>query len=1082
MTTMPKSALAMPSAQSSLPSLQHDISSRAFMDEAEALKTLIESLEPVSGMEAAIKSRAEALVKDLRKASGAGVEAFLHEYGLDTREGIAVMCLAEALLRIPDATTANRLIRDKLEGGEWEKYVGESDSFFVNASSWGLLLTGKVIDLGSEDKPSNIIGKLVSKFGEPVIREALKKAMRVIGGQFVLGEDVDAALDRSSSWLGQGYRFSYDILGEGARSDAQALHYVESYRHAITQIGAYAKNKTLYEAPGISVKLSALHPRYQFAKQERVLKELLPRLREILLAAKEHGITVSIDAEEATRLDIELILFSEIFADPAFTGWNGIGFVLQAYQKRAFYVIDYLRALAEKHHRIMPLRLVKGAYWDSEVKWAQVGGLPGYPVFTRKEHTDVSYLACANKILAAKGCFYPQFATHNARTVATIEALAKHYHVKPGDFEFQRLHGMGEKLHGRVVETHPCRIYAPVGPHKDLLAYLIRRLLENGANTSFVNLLMDENVSLSDLLADPVEKTAKNFLPLEGGGGESQTSRWGSHSTATDPHPSLPLSGGGLSLPLPHSLYGTARKNSAGLDLGNLTMMEKLEQQLASFNDARWSGEPMLAEATRESGWRDVNEPANLSRTTGKARSASKEDLSVAIEYAEKAFPRWAATPVSERARILNLAADKLEANSGELIALLSREAGKTISDGIAEVREAADFCRYYAAEAVKLMTPENLVGPTGESNRLAAHPRGIFGCISPWNFPLAIFTGQVVAALATGNCVLAKPADQTTLIAACAVALLHEAGIPKDVLQLVPGPGRVIGNGMVEDNRINGIVFTGSMETARTINQTLAKRDGAIPVLIAETGGQNCMVVDSSALIEQAIDDIILSAFGSAGQRCSALRVLYVQDDIADQLMELLAGAMQELKLGYPLELATDIGPVIDGSARKSLYAHIERMQQEARLVATAPIAPEMATQGYFVAPHAFEIQSIKQLPNEVFGPVLHIIRFKASELEKVASDINSTGFGLTFGLQSRIEDHVRFFTTHIKAGNMYINRSMTGAVVGVQPFGGEGLSGTGPKAGGPLYLSRFVTERTVTVNTAAIGGNLALLSGKSN
>jgi len=1042
---------ARTAAPSSLLPMQRDISGLAFMDEADAVGAMVESLANLSDMESAIRARAEQLVKNLRKASGAGVEAFLHEYGLDTREGVAVMCLAEALLRIPDAETANRLIRDKLEGGEWEKYTGASDSLFVNASSWGLLLTGKMVDLGTDgEKPAHILGKLVSKFGEPVIREALRQAMRFIGAQFVLGEDVDAALDRSAPWLGKGFRFSYDILGEGARSDKQAMHYVEAYRHAIRRIGAYAKNKTLYEAPGISVKLSALHARYQFAQEDRVLSELLPRLKEILLAAREHHITVSIDAEEATRLDIELIVFSALFSDPDFIGWNGIGFVLQAYQKRAFYVIDLLQELARKHHRIMPIRLVKGAYWDSEIKWAQVGGLPGYPVFTRKEHTDVSYLACANKILAAQGCFYPQFATHNARTLATIETLARHYRLKPGDFEFQRLHGMGEKLYDQVIREHPCRIYAPVGPHKDLLAYLIRRLLENGANTSFVNLLMDEDIPLSELLADPVIKAQKIG---------------GTQNTIT---------------PQPADLYGTARKNSSGLDLGNLAMTDALKAQLATFADTQWNSEPMLAVRCKDSGASEVVEPARLTKPVGKAKSAGKDDLAAAIQAANREFPRWSTTSVTERARILNAAADKLEAHRGEFIALLAREAGKTIPDGIAEVREAADFCRYYAAQSIKLMTPERLSGPTGESNQLTLYPRGIFGCISPWNFPLAIFTGQVVAALATGNCVLSKPAGQTTLIAAQAVALLHEAGVPRGALQLVPGSGRVIGNGMVEDPRIAGIVFTGSTDTAQHINQTLAKRKGPIVPLIAETGGQNCMVVDSSALLEQAIDDIVLSAFGSAGQRCSALRVLYVQDDIADQLMDLLAGAMQELRLGYPMELSTDVGPVIDGEARKTLHAHIERMNHEARLIANAPLSSELAMGGYFVAPHAFEIESIKQLPNEVFGPILHIIRFKASELQKVADEINSTGFGLTFGLQSRIEDHVQFFASRIRAGNMYVNRSMTGAVVGVQPFGGEGLSGTGPKAGGPVYLTRFLTERTLTVNTAAIGGNLALLSGK--
>ncbi len=1051
---MAKPAIHTAEAASPL-ALQQDISGKAWLPEKESVERLLVQLAHLSGMEKDIRREAEALVGKIRAHKSAiGVEAFLHEYGLDTREGVAIMCLAEALLRIPDSETANRLIRDKFESTEWEKHLGGSESLFVNASSWGLLLTGKVVELGAgtEAKPAHILGKLVSKFGDPVIREALKSAMRFIGTQFVLGETIDEALTRSKSYGEKGYRFSYDILGEGARSDVQAQAYVAAYRHAIAEIGKAAKGKPLFEAPGISVKLSALHPRYQFSQKDRVLKELLPRLKEILLLAKQYGITVSIDAEEATRLDIEMLLFSEIFADAAFTGWNGIGFVVQAYQKRAFYVIDYLIVLSRRYHRVIPVRLVKGAYWDSEIKWAQVGGHPAYPVFTRKEHTDVSYLACADKILAAHDCFYAQFATHNARSFATIGQMAKHHRVNKEEFEFQRLHGMGEGLYDAAVVGHPCRIYAPVGPHKDLLAYLIRRLLENGANTSFVNLLMDEETPLDVLLADPVAKTRQ--------GGATPNS----------------------AIPLPRGIYGKARKNSGGYDLGNLDMCDRLQAQLAAFGQKKWQAAPSCASGKAAGIAREIVEPARLENIVGEATNIAAEELPRAIEAAHKAFAGWAKTPVAVRAEMLESVADRMEENAAELIALLSREAGKTIADGISEVREAADFCRYYAAEAKKLMhEPETLAGPTGESNTLRLVPRGVFGCISPWNFPLAIFTGQVAAALATGNCVLAKPAAQTPLVAAYAVRLMHEAGIPREAVQLIPGSGSVIGKALTEDGRISGIVFTGSMETAQSINRALAARKGAIPAFIAETGGQNCMVVDSSALLEQAVDDIVLSAFGSAGQRCSALRVLYVQEDIAEPLMDLLAGAMQELRLGHPMDFATDVGPVIDGEARRELYRHIERMQQEASLVAASPVAPAIAAAGSFVAPHAFEIKNIRQLEGEVFGPVLHIIRFKASELEQVAEDINSTGFGLTFGLQSRIEDHIDFFASRIKAGNMYVNRGMTGAVVGVQPFGGEGLSGTGPKAGGPHYLLKFLNERTLTINTTAIGGNLALLSGEN-
>lgn len=987
------------------------------MDEAGAVSQLLDALPMAETMEPAVRARAEALVKNIRRQrSAAGIEAFLHEYGLNTREGVAIMCLAEALLRIPDGETADRLIHDKLGGAEWSRHLGGSESLFVNASSWGLFLTGKVVTLGE----TSAIGKLVSKFGEPVVREALKSAMRLIGSQFVLGEGVKEALKETAPYLKKRYSFSYDILGEGARSDAQAEGYMKAYREAITHISKQARGKPLFEAPGLSVKLSALHPRFQLTQKERVMDELLPRIREIALLAKKHGVAISIDAEESSRLDISLLLFSRLFADKAFTGWNGLGFVVQAYQKRAFYLIAYLEKLARRHHRILPLRLVKGAYWDSEIKWAQTLGLPEYPVFTRKEHTDVSYLACADRILASTDCFYPQFATHNARTLATIEWLAKQHHVSADAFEFQRLFGMGEKLYEQLVSDYRCRIYAPIGPHKDLLAYLIRRLLENGANTSFVHLLMDENTPLFDLVADPVAKARRS-------GGKGNTD-----------------------IPLPAGIYGD-RKNSSGIDLGNLAMVEALEKALAAA-------------------------PAKLPAAP---EEATARHIAAAIAAAANQFPRWAETPVSERAYALNNAADHLEKNSAELIALLAREAGKTIADGIGEVREAADFCRYYAAQAGQLLAqPQPFTGPTGEHNALKLSPRGVFGCISPWNFPLSIFIGQVAAALATGNCVVAKPAEQTPRIARRAAELLYTAGIPRQALQLVYGDGKA-GAALVEDERISGIVFTGSVETAKSIHRALAARPGPIVPFIAETGGINCMVVDSSALLEQAVDDILLSAFGGAGQRCSALRVLYAQQDIADALIALLEGAMQELALDDSLALSTDIGPVIDAEARKSLHRHIERMQKEARLIAAAPLSPSVAAGGHFVAPRAYEIKTIRQLPEEIFGPVLHVVRFSASKLEQVAADINSTGYGLTFGLASRIQERVDFFAARIRAGNFYVNRSMVGAVVGVQPFGGEGLSGTGPKAGGPHYLPRFLTERSLTVNTAAIGGNLQLLSG---
>ncbi len=998
------------------------ISQHAFDDEAACIERLLRELQPIEALDAAIMTKAKHWTAKIRAGGiGPGMEAFLHTYGLNTREGIALMCLAEALLRIPDAVTANRLIHDTFEGKDWRESMEGNESWVVSASSWGLLLTGKVVDFEEEGAGgiTRTLRGLAAKLGGPIIRQALKQAMRVIGAQFVLGETIDEGLAHSSTWLKKGFRFSYDILGEGARSDAQAQAYVKAYHAAIARIGDSAKNIPLFEAPSISVKLSALHSRYSLSQRERVLAELAPRLKSILLLAKQHNISVSIDAEEANRLDIELELFAHIVADPAFAGWNGIGFVLQAYQKRAFYVVDFLQALAKQHQRIIPLRLVKGAYWDSEIKHAQIHGLPDYPVFTHKAHTDVSYLACAHKIMQCAQYFYPQFATHNARTIASIEEVASHYGIKNNAYEFQRLHGMGEALHEHVIATHASRIYAPIGEHKDLLAYLIRRLLENGANTSFVHLLMDDNVPMEQLLADPIQQ-AKHI--------------------------------GARALPLPAALYGD-RKNSSGFDLGYLHQRKKLEQALHNNGD--------------------------VMSTLPAITPTSPAALAASIGVAVKGYHAWSTTSVEQRCRIVEAVADSFEQHADTFIALLSQEAGKTLPDAMSEVREAADFCRYYALHARKLMgTPETLRGPTGELNQLSLHPRGVFACISPWNFPLAIFTGQVVAALVAGNAVIAKPAEQTPHIAALAIQLMHAAGIPADVLHLAIGKGSVIGNALTADARIAGVVFTGSGEVATIINRSLANRDGAIVPFIAETGGQNCMVIDSSALLEQAVDDVMLSAFGSAGQRCSALRVLYVQEDIADAFLVLLKGAMAELNVSAPHEISTDIGPVIDAPAQQALLAHIEHMKATQQWVAAAPTAKAA---GHFVVPHVFEIRSIAALSRENFGPILHVIRFAANSMQRVADEINATGFGLTFGIHSRIDENIQFFLSRVHAGNRYVNRSMIGAVVGVQPFGGEGLSGTGPKAGGPFYLLKFLHERTTTINIAAIGGNIELLVGNS-
>lgn len=1001
-----------------LDELQLAVSRAAWIDESQAVQTLLQITRPHTVYEAHIESHAEQLINNLREDAGGGIEAFLHEYGLNTSEGIALMCLAEALLRIPDARTADALIKDKFEHTHWEKHLGCSEHWFVNASSWGLMLTGKMVDL--TQNPANIISKLFAKIGEPSIREALRQGMKIIGSRFVLGETISAALSNGKSSAKKGYRYSFDMLGEAARSQSQALAFMESYRHAITAIAQTVESSAPFFArPNISIKLSALHPRYELTQADRVMNELLPRLKELVLLAKEGGISVSLDAEEAARLDIEMALFRELATDPCWKGYDGLGFVVQAYQKAAPALLDWLAALAAETGLRFPVRLVKGAYWDAEIKRAQIEGLRAYPVYTHKEHTDLSYLACATKLLSQPHCFYPQFATHNARTIADIMALATAYNIPESNYEFQRLHGMGEALHDVIVNQVPSRIYAPVGEHKDLLAYLIRRLLENGANTSFVHLLMDHNISVRTLSQSPI--TAAQAL---------------THNSEIAP---------------PAEIYQGVWKNSRGVSLGHQSDWQPLSQKIAAFSSTHWQN-------------LDVSDK-------------SAADVSNAIKAALNAQPEWEKTGAEARATILESIADALENTLPEWIALCQHEAKKTTRDSIAEVREAADFCRYYAQSARNFMATITLPSPTGESNRLHLHARGVIACISPWNFPLAIFVGQVVAALVTGNAVIAKPAEQTPRIAARAVEMMHQCGIPKQVLQLICGRGEVVGAALTEHPAIGGVVFTGSFETAQHIQRSLSHRRGAMVPFIAETGGLNCMVVDSTALIEQAVDDIVASAFGSAGQRCSALRVLYVQADIADALMALLAGAMQELRIGNPQLISTDIGPLIDEDAQRMVNDHIEKLKNTARLVAKTPLDDSL--QGHFVTPHAFEIQSIEQLSHEVFGPVLHIIRFKSTELHTLASHINATGYGLTFGIHSRIQEHIDYFCENIRAGNIYVNRSMIGATVGVQPFGGEGLSGTGPKAGGPHYLSRFVTERTISNNITAIGGNVGLLAG---
>jgi RHH-type proline utilization regulon transcriptional repressor/proline dehydrogenase/delta 1-pyrroline-5-carboxylate dehydrogenase len=1021
-------------------------------DEAESVRILLAEARIDEAAQGRVAARARELVQSVRsrKADQGLMEAFMQEYDLSSEEGVVLMCLAEALLRIPDDDTAEKLIADKLGDADWESHLGKSNSVLVNASTWGLMLTGKLVAL-SESTRSNFrtaLKRLVNRSGEPVVRTAIRQAMRIMGHQYVMGRTIEEALERSENKKNRAFRHSFDMLGEAALTSADSDRYMDAYRSAIAAIGAHPRPDDIFAAPSISVKLSALHPRFEQAQRRRVLRELTPRLLELAQLAMANRMALTVDTEEADRLLLTLDVFAAVLREPDLAGWNGFGLALQTYQKRAFAVVDWLADLAERTGQRIPVRLVKGAYWDSEIKHAQVEGYSGYPVFTRKANTDVSYIACAKKVLARRQAFYPQFATHNAHTIAVVTELAG----DRLDYEFQRLHGMGEDLYGVVMQEagfrHACRVYAPVGNHEDLLPYLVRRLLENGSNTSFVNRIVDEDLPVEEVVRDPIQKVATSE-PVA--------------------HPSIPL---------PRKLYGSERLNSAGVNLDSDAEVFALAAAMQPFARARWDVEPILAAGlAKEAGERHENlNPARQSDVIGGVRQTTAEELERAIADASAFSAEWDRRPGGERAALLDKAADLMEDNLAEFMALCAREAGKTVHDSVAEVREAVDFLRYYALQArQRFDQPMVMPGPTGERNELSLHGRGVFACISPWNFPLAIFTGQVSAALAAGNCVLAKPADQTPAIAALTVRTLHRAGIPKEALQLVPGRGSVVGAKMTSDPRIDGVALTGSTETARRINRSLAARDAPLAAFIAETGGQNAMIVDSSALPEQVVKDVIRSAFHSAGQRCSALRVLFLQDDVADRIIRLLGGAMQELVVGDPRRLSTDIGPVIDGGALAELQAHAERMEKTFKLLSRAPLQPNL--DGHFLAPVAFEIDSIGSLEKEVFGPILHVVRFRGRDLDRVIDAINGTGYGLTLGVHSRIARTQRHVASRVKTGNCYINRNMIGAVVGVQPFGGERLSGTGPKAGGPHYMLRFATERTLTINTAAVGGNASLL-----
>jgi RHH-type transcriptional regulator, proline utilization regulon repressor / proline dehydrogenase / delta 1-pyrroline-5-carboxylate dehydrogenase len=941
-----------------------------------------------------------------------GVEDMLREFALSTKEGLALMVLAEALLRVPDARTADQFIEDKLGHGDFLHHETKSSAFLVNASAWALGMSARVIAPG--ETPQGTIGRLTKRLGVPAVRAATRQAMRLMGSHFVLGETIEAALARAAPRSERAPRYSFDMLGEGARTAADAERYFNSYAYAIDAIGRAADHRPLPDRPGISVKLSALHPRFEALSHGRVMTELVPRLIDLARRAKAYDLNFTVDAEEADRLELSLDVVAAAFADPSLAGWDGFGLAIQAYQKRAEAVIGYSDDLARALNRRMMVRLVKGAYWDTEIKRAQERGLDDYPVFTRKAMTDLNYVACAQRLLARRPRIFPQFATHNALTVATLLELAG----GENGFEFQRLHGMGDALYAQLSEDRPAlahRTYAPVGSHRDLLAYLVRRLLENGANSSFVAVAADDTVPVATLLRRPAE--------IIGAAGNAR-------------HPNIRL---------PRDLYQPQRQNSRGIEFGERAALSALASAIA-------------AETT----------PA-----AGSIIDATPADANAAIAAAREGFKHWSRTPAARRAEILQRAADLLEQRRTYFIALLQREGGKTLDDALSEVREAIDFCRYYAAEGRELFGEgKPMPGPTGESNVLQLRGRGVFVAISPWNFPLAIFLGQVTAALMAGNAVVAKPAEQTPLIAAEGVRLLHEAGVPASALHLVAGDGS-IGAALVAHADVAGVVFTGSTEVARSINRTLAAKGGPIVPLIAETGGINAMIVDATALPEQVADDVVTSAFRSAGQRCSALRLLLVQDDVADRMIEMISGAARELRIGDPRDLATQIGPVIDAEAKQRLEAHIARMKRESRVhfAGTAPA-------GNYVAPHIFELSSADQLTEEVFGPVLHVVRYPADQLDGVLQSIERSGYGLTLGIHSRIDDTIEAVIDRLSVGNIYVNRNMIGAVVGVRPFGGHGLSGTGPKAGGPHYLARFATEQTVTINTAAAGGNAALMS----
>ena len=987
------------------------IRAKANITEAQALQQLSTSFAMQDSQRKVAQTMAVELSSALRDDDDPGLmEVFLAQYGLSTDEGVALMCLAEALLRVPDSDTMDELIEDKLVSSQWGEHLGKSSSSLVNAATWGLLFTGKVLDDSQKNSIANSLRSAIKRVGEPVIRNAVRQAIKVMGEQFVLGQSMDLAYSRGSKMIAKGYSYSFDMLGEAALTSKDANKYFKSYEKAIVQLASFAKTDDVIENSGISIKLSALHPRYEVTQRERVINELVPTVLKLAQKARQAKIGLNIDAEEADRLDISLDVIQAVFEDPSLAAWDGFGVVVQAYNRRASYVLDWLHALAEKNQRRIMIRLVKGAYWDSEIKRAQAEGLKDYPVFTRKVSTDVSYLCCAKKLLSMGPLIYPQFATHNAHTIAAILAIAG----DKSDYEFQRLHGMGERLYELLRERFPvrCRIYAPVGKHKDLLAYLVRRLLENGANSSFVNQIVDLDVPLAKLTQDPF----KELLALD------------------DELISSEL------IPSPSQLFYPERINSRGWDLHDYLDIQELESERAPFLTSQWQATPLIAGSFQGGSEVVITNPANSSDTVGEVIQASESDVLTAVNAAKP----WDHIEANQRADNLLTVANLYEDNMGELAAVLSREAGKTTNDVVAEVREAVDFLRYYSAQA-KL--------------HAANKARGVFTCISPWNFPLAIFTGQISAALAAGNAVLAKPAETTPLVAFLAISLFHKAGVPKATLQLLPGLGKTVGEMLVSAQSVNGVCFTGSTATGLRINRSMAENTAPDAPLIAETGGLNAMIVDSSALPEQAVTDIIRSSFHSAGQRCSALRLLYLQEDIFDDVLEMLLGATDELCIANPWDLSTDIGPLISAEAQQSVQSYIDKAAQEGRLI--KQLSDGVPSEGFFVGPAVIKVNGIADMQTEVFGPVLHVASFAAGSLEQIVRDINASGYGLTFGLHTRIDDRVEYLVNSLNVGNIYVNRDQIGAVVGSQPFGGENLSGTGPKAGGPSYMLRFMQSQ---------------------